>query len=109
MASCSPNGIVVALLVASSALLALNTASLAVDPGLAPSLGNKSAAAKPLPARTHSQASPLIPPATPFGQESTLGEPPTPYGPLPLQTQLLPLNPPATGSQPTKPKVSSGM
>jgi hypothetical protein len=99
-----PSGRTLAILGAIGASLALGAPARAADPVTPiPPVHKVPAVVKHTPAPAHTQAQPLIPPAVLPGQ---VGEPPAPREPLPLETDLLPLDSAPAASTPPKRPMS---
>jgi len=96
-----PSGRTLAILGVFGASLALGAPARAADP-VTP-VHKVPAMVKHTPAPAHTQAQPLIPPAVLPGQ---VGEPPAPREPLPLETDLLPLDSAPAASTPPKRPMS---
>ena len=117
-----PGSLAIALLGAVAAVLAVSGPVRGADPvpliapgappspaAPAPPAGpahKVSAAVKRTPTPAHTQVRPLIPPAPLPDQSGQLAPPPAPRGPLPIETELLPLGSPLGASTPPKPPAS---
>ncbi len=117
-----PGGRAIAILGAIAAVLAVSGPVRGADPiplippvatppsaASAPPVGpahKVAATVKHMPAPTHSQTRPLIPPAALPNQSSQLAPPPAPREPLPIETELLPLGSPPAASTPPKSPAS---